>query len=303
MNINIKSKVKNKLIPTLCIVREKLKDPYYQGKPAELSFYFTMSLIPTLLLLTKLLGTFAITSEILQKLLAEYLSEKGLDVMRTFLTSSQSGGISVIFIGLALWGASKAQFALMGVSNYAYTGNIRVNGYVLERLRAIKNSLFMLLLLLFGLILLVYGDVIFKALLVIFGDTFTQVAERIFGNHFSLLWSLVRWVLGVVLYAAAVLYTLYNAPTQKMKLRQVVPGSLIASVGMVVVTAVYSAFTNYSIQGSNSMNSIYGSFSSVIALLFWFFLLGSALMAGILTNSSLQTLRIEQADRDNSLNV
>ena len=263
--------MKDKVISVFKIGRKKLKDPYFQGKPAELSFYFTMSLIPTLLLLTKLLSTFSITTDILQKLLGEYLSEKGIDVVQTFLSSSQSGGMSLVFVALALWGASKAQFALMGISNYAYTGTTRVNGYILERLRAIKNSLFMLLMLLFGLILLVYGDVILKALLVILGDTFVQIVESMFGDHFSLLWSLVRWVSGIVFYAIGVLYILYNAPTQKMKLRQVIPGSLIASVGMVLVTAVYSAYTNYTLQNSSSMDSIYGSFSSVIALLFWFF--------------------------------
>jgi membrane protein len=295
--------MKIKIIPIFNIIKEKLKDPYYHGKPAELSFYFTMSLIPTVLLLTQLLGTFSITTEILQELLSDYLTEQGMNVVRTFLSSSQPGGVSLVFILLALWGASKAQYALMGISNYAYTGNPRVSGYILERLRAIKNSLSMLFLLLFGLILLVYGDIILKALFVFFGETFVRVAEEIFGHHFDFLWSLARWILGIVFYVFTVLYILYNAPTKKIRLRQVLPGSLLAAVGMIIVTAVYSAYTNYTMENNLFMNAVYGSFSSIIALLFWFFLIGVVLVAGILTNSSLQRLRIEEADRDDAFNV
>ena len=295
--------MKIKIIPIFNIIKEKLKDPYYHGKPAELSFYFTMSLIPTVLLLTQLLGTFSITTEILQELLADYLTEQGMNVVRTFLSSSQPGGVSLVFILLALWGASKAQYALMGISNYAYTGNPRVSGYILERLRAIKNSLSMLFLLLFGLILLVYGDIILKALFVFFGETFVRVAEETFGRHFDFLWSLARWILGIVFYVFTVLYILYNAPTKKIRLRQVLPGSLLAAVGMIIVTAVYSAYTNYTMENNLFMNAVYGSFSSIIALLFWFFLIGVVLVAGILTNSSLQRLRIEEADRDDAFNV
>lgn len=296
--------MKNDLIAILNIAIEKYKDSYYQGKSAQLSFYFTMSVIPTIFLLTKLLATFSITTEILQMLLSDYLSEKGLDLVHTFLNNNnQSDGMSFVFIFLALWGASKAQFALMGISNYAYTGNSRGNGYVQERLRAIKNSLFMLFLLLFGLILLVYGDIILNALLVILGTDFIRILEKVFGDRFDLIWVLLRWVLGLVLYGVAVLYILYNAPTKKMKLHQVIPGSLIASIGMVIVTAVYSAYTNYTMQNSNPMNSIYGSFSSIIALLFWFFLLGSALILGILANASLNHLRVEQSNRDDTFDV
>ena len=295
--------MKTKAVSVLKIVKEKLEDPYYHGKPAELSFYFTMSLIPTILLLTQLLGTFAITTDILQELLAEYLSEKGMVVVRTFLGSSQPGGISLLFILLALWGSSKAQFALMGISNYAYTENPRVSGYFLERLRAIRNSLSMLFLLLFGLFLLVYGDIILQALFAFLGETFIRGVQRIFGLHFSLIWALFRWILGIVFYAFSVLYILYNAPTRKLKLSRVFPGSLIASVGMVVVTAVYSAYTNYTMEDSRFMDTVYGSFSSIIALLFWFFLIGSVLVLGILVNSALQQLRIEEADRDDSFHI
>ncbi|NCB42961.1 MAG: YihY/virulence factor BrkB family protein [Clostridia bacterium] len=295
--------MRTKILSVLHILRDELKDPYYAGKPAELSFYFMMSLIPTVLLLTQLLATFSITTDILQELLADYLSEKGINVVQTFLESSHLGGVHVAFVVLALWGASKAQFALMGISNYAYTGNPRVGGYVLERLRAIKNSLLMLFLLLFGLILLVYGDIILKALFVFFGETFMRAVHQSFGSHLPLIWTAVRWLLGLVLYAFAVLYILYNAPSKKLKLHQVIPGSLVASVGMVVVTAAYSVYTNYTMQSSSFMDTVYGSFSSVIALLFWFFLIGSVFVIGILTNSSLQRLRIEDANGDDSFHV
>lgn len=295
--------MKNKIFLILNKVKEQLKDPYYQGKPAELSFYFMMSIIPTLLLLVQLLASVDITFQSLQGIFGDYFSGKGLSLLQGFLDLSASGGYSLLFLLLALWGSSNAQFALMSISNYAYTGNPRVNGYITERLRAVKNSLLMLFSLLFGLILLVYGDVIIKAVFFLLGNRVVETLNQMFGEYLTFLWVVLRWVLGFLFYNIAVGYVLYNAPTTKLRLRQVFPGSLVTSIGMIVVTALYSAYTNQTMSDTGFMITLYGSFSSVIALLLWFFLLGCVLVLGVLTNASLQVLGVNQPDRDDSLDI
>ena len=285
----------------LYAVRDRHADPYYDGKPAELSFYFMFSLIPTVLLLLQLLAAFSITPAVLQELLGDYLSEQGIRQVGDFLDTANTGGLSLVFALMALWGSSKAQYAMMRMSNYAYTGSPIVRSFLRERMRAVKNSLLMLFSLLFGLILLVYGDAILRALFFLFGDTLVNMLKNRFGPHISMLWIALRWLLGVVLYFGSVSYLFYSAPTKKMRFRQILPGSLVAAGGMVVVTAAYSIYTNMTLSSDSFMSTVYGGFASVTALLFWFFLLGTVLVAGVVLNATLLGLGIEEADRNDPL--
>ena len=295
--------MKDRFFTILRKVQEQWRDPYYQGKPAELSFYFMMSIIPTLLLLVQLLASVSITSKNLQEIFGEYFSGKGLSLLQGFLDISNADGYNVLFFLLALWGASKAQFALMSMSNYAYTGNPRVNGYLPERLRAVKNSLLMLFSLMFGLILLVYGNAIVQAVFFLLDNQVIQALNQMFGQYLAVVWVSLRWLLGFLFYNVAVIYVLYNAPTKKLRLRQVLPGSLVTSIGMMLVTAIYSVYTNSTMSDSGFMMTLYGSFSSVIALLVWFFLLGCVLVLGILINAALQFLGIDKSNGDDSVHI
>lgn len=283
--------------------REEYSDPYYSGKPAELSFYFVFSLIPTLLLFLQLLATVSITPDILQALVGRYMSEEGIAQVQQLFDTTKTGGLSLMLAASALWGASKAQYAMMRLSNYAYHGSPKGANYVEDRLRAMQNSLLTMLSLLFGLVLLVYGDAVFRTAFYLLGDTFAESFLDTFGRHTAFLWDSVRWLLGVLLYFSSVLYLFYNAPSKKMKLRQIAPGSLLSATGMILVTAGYSVYIRLLQSASSSTRAIYGSFASVTVLLFWFFLLGAALVAGVVLNAVLLDLGKQQSNGDDSLDV
>lgn len=286
--------MKRDVISILRAMRERYADPYYHGKPAELSFYFMFSLTPSLLILLQMLAAFSITPSVLQELLGDYISGQGILRISGFLDTADTGGLSLFFALMALWGASKAQYAMMRMSNYAYAGSPMIRSYMRERFRAVLNSFLMLFSLLFGLVLLVYGDAILQAVFFLFGDTLVQALESRFGTHLAVLWGILRWVLGVLLYLASVTHLFYSAPTIKVRLRRILPGSLLSAGGMIAVTAVYSMYTNYTLQNESFMRTVYGGFASVTAMLFWFFLLGMALVAGVVLNAALIGLRIEE---------
>lgn len=298
--MNIQS-LKHKIRRIFYAARVHYADPYYHGKPAELSFYFMFSLVPSLLLLIQLLAYVSITPNTMQELLGHYLSEQGIGRVSTLLDATSTGGISLMFAASALWGASKAQYAMMRLCNYAYTGHPRGANYIRDRLRAVKNSLLMLFSLLFGLILLVYGDVILKTILLVPGGLFAQWIRETFDDRAALLWGAIRWCFGVFLYYGSVLYLFYSAPSEKKKLRQILPGSVLSASGMIIVTAVYSIYTNFMHGRPGSSAGIYGGFASVTVLLFWFFLLGIALVAGVVLNAALVGLGKQEPDGDDAI--
>lgn len=253
--------------------RAKLKDPYYQGAAAELAFYFLLSIVPLFILLSQLLGIFSISLDSVKEWMdvEQVMQVSGSEMIFDMLDYSPSG-INSIFLGvMAVWGASRAQFSLLRITNYTLTdGHSTGHGYLRDRIRSLKTVLITVFTIGFSLVILVYGELILK---LVFGVVVgTEIAEWA--------WMLIRWPVAAALYFLMVSYNYYVLPTHRVPFRAVVPGSIFAAVGMLAVTVFYTAYTNV----SSSYDILYGSFSNMVALMFWFYLLSWVLLLGVILN-------------------
>ncbi len=242
-----------------------------------MAFYLIMSLVPLIVLLAQLCGAFSISPAMVSELMAEYLNPQALEMLARILpqvTHSGSGAFSAVALLLALWAASKAQFCIVGICNYAYTGKIRVHGFIRERMRAILNVALLLLLVVASLIVLVYGEVI----LTMVGFYMDRILGVSF--NFNTIWYLIRWPAAIAVYVIVVSYVYYSSIAVKVGYSRVLPGSIAAACGMLIISWGYSiyvtAFANF--------DALYGSLASIIALLFWFYILGTVFVVGILFN-------------------
>lgn len=127
----------------------------------------------------------------------------------------------------------------------------------------------------FAMIILGYGDLILKWVLNIL-----DLGQGIMEKYRHNIWMYLRWVVGFGLYFLMVSYNYYILPTKRVKFRQVLPGSLFASVGLLLVTLLYAEYT------SNVANYdlLYGTLSSLVAVLFWLYFLAWVLCLGIFVN-------------------
>ena len=124
----------------------------------------------------------------------------------------------------------------------------------------------------FALIVLMYGDVIVNFVMSIIGKEAATAK----------IWLILRWPLAIVLYFTLISYMYFTLPSVKYKYRDVVPGSIFASVGILLVTYVYKIylgkFANY--------NLLYGSLATIVAIMFWFYFLSWVICIGIIVNKS-----------------
>jgi membrane protein len=252
---------------------KQLQDPYYQGFAAQVSFYLLLSIVPIILLITQLLGFFNISMEYAVDLVENYTGKQMSSMIDRLFQFSSVGFGNIFFLVLALWAGSRASFSIMRITNYTITeGQSTGKNYFVERIRSIKTILVTIITIVFSLIILAYGKLILVAVMGVLG-----VDQDIYVDN---VWFVLRWVLGFALYFLMVSYNYYILPTEKVRFKRVIPGSIFASVGMLLVTMLYSRYTN----SLANYDVLYGALSSVVAILIWFYLLAWVLCLGVLFN-------------------
>lgn len=263
--------VRGRILKMFILGFKQLQDPYYQGFAAQVSFYLLLSIVPIFLLMTQLLGVFDISMESALKLVEVYTGKEVSRMLIQLFEFRSAGFGSIVFVIIALWAGSRASFALMRITNYTLTGGQSTGkNYFVERFRAVKTIVITIVTIAFSLIILAYGKLILEIVLSVFDLDSAKYVDSI--------WMWLRWVLGFVLYFLMVSYNYYILPTEKLPFRKMLPGSLFSSIGMLLVTVCYSKYAN----SLADYDILYGALSSIVAILFWFYLLIWVLFLGVL---------------------
>ena len=297
---------------------KKVFDPFYAGGAAEVGYFLLLSLVPASILLAQLTNVFTLSMDAIKGILTEYLPDNVVNVVLPLLNYRASGTFGVFLLILALWAGSRALFSLMRISNYAYKSQRKhrnpVLSYLRERARALFTIVAILVTLIFALYILIFGEVLVKLV-------FSYVNDFLGGTYsFSRLWYTVRWVIAFLLYLFTVLAIYYTLPTKNPEISRmfvkgfwrtmwniitgwwkscretidmIMPGSVFASVGMLIATWFYSLYMKYISTMSHNFNILYGGLSSVVMLLIWFYVIAFVLILGIQFNASLLENKIK----------
>ena len=267
--------MKDRLLQMFILGIRQFRDPYYQGFAAQISFYLMLSLVPILMLITQILGYFNLSLETVLSWIEDYTGSEVSGMLTSLTEFSSAGAVNIVYVGVALWAASRAQFAIMRISNYTFTdGKSTGKGYWRERFRAVWTMAITLIALLFSVLILAYGGLIVDACM-----QFLPMD----GVYLVKLFSFLRWLPAAVLYFLMICYIYYIMPTEKISFKKILPGGLFACVGMLVVTILYSKYIN----NIANYDILYGTLSSIVAILFWFYFLAWVLCLGILINKVL----------------
>lgn len=246
-------------------------DPYYQGFAAQIAFYIMLSVVPTIVVMTQLLGVLNIsTMEFVSNWIDSYITPEMGRIIKGLLRNNASISNNIVLILLAIWSASRAQFSLMRIANYTYSSSRFTGNFWTERIRSLKTMAMTIITISFVLVVLIYG----KTLL------YTIVGGIVENYTITLVWTYARWPIATILYFLIVLYNYFVMPVEKIKVGDLLPGTVFGAVGLVIVTFFYSAYTEHIV----NYNIIYGSLSSIVALLFWFYFLSWVLVLGIIIN-------------------
>lgn len=263
---------KNKYVRIGFHIRRQFDDPYYQGFAAQLAYFFFMSSVPTIIVISQLLGVFDVSLDFLNSWIDRYVDSEVKSTLYVLFDSSSVVLTNILLIVLSLWAASSLQFGLARISNYTLTnGNYKFN-FFRERIMAIPTAIFSLFAISFAIIIFIQG-----------GNILNDFVETVF--HMNVITDfllLLRWPVAMGLYLVMVILNYYLLPRIRVPIKSIVPGAIVASLGMLLVTVVYSFYAN----NISNYNIIYGSLANIVILMFWFYFISWVLIIGVMFNKA-----------------
>jgi membrane protein len=253
---------------------------------AALAYYFLFALFPTLLFLTSLLGMLPIP-DLMDKLLG-YMSRAlpgdAASMLQKTLTEVITGAkTSLLSFGAlaALWAGSNGMSSIMTALNIAYDAEEN-RPFWKRKLLAIGLTLGFAIFILTALVLMVFG-----------GQLGEVVAGWVgLGEVFKIAWNVISIPVVVMLVGVGIALVYYFAPNVEQKWTWVTPGSAVA----LVVWLAMSAGLRYYVSNFGNYSATYGSIGGVILLMLWLYLSGVVLLLGAEVNAEIEHAAAARGD-------
>lgn len=256
------------LIAKLRILTKKINEDDIMAWSSMLTIYLLLSIFPLVIVLTEVLSRTTLNNPEFFAYWINLLPDtvfSTIENIATELVGNENRTIIPTALIISLWSASRGILAIIKALNKAY--NIQeTRSYIRLRLLAFSYTLGLVVLIVLVLFLVVFGT----ALLGLVPD-FLQIP-----TSFSLIIDALRYLLPV-LFSFLFFISLYNlCPSVKVGFVKVLPGALVASIGLIGVSMVFSLYVNR----ISNLSYLYGSLTSVVILILWLFIVSVVIMVG-----------------------
>lgn len=258
-------------------------------RASSIAFNFVMALPPAIIFLFTLIPHLPISAEFesaLYGLIRDLIpGEKNnaalINFLKDFINKPRNELLSIGFI-LSLFFSSNAIMGIMRSFDKNYIG-FRKRSELLRRLVALKLTAFLFVFVLASTLLMVMQGEVLKWL----------------GVKSHLLRVIIvdaRWAIIVLLFFSCVSFIYRHAPAVHKKWRHINPGTIVASLLMILFTLGFSywvaQFANY--------NKLYGSISTVLILMLLIYFNSLVLLVGFELNVSISSLKKLADERNNN---
>lgn len=240
--------------------------------PGNLAFFLVLSIMPFLTLVTFLSSFFAFSINDIYDLVSQFLPYGVEEVIKPLLTQSNIN-LSFIMMIVGFVISSNGTHSIIIISNMLYGINDRE--YISRRIKAFLILIMLMLIFGFMLIVIAFGNNILSFILNL--NFVSELSEIIYDN-FILIKYPIAFILTYVLIKS--IYTM--APDCKIPSKTVSKGAFFTTVCTIIVTALYSFYTN----NIANYDLWYGNLSNLIILMIWVYIIAYIFVIGIAINAN-----------------
>lgn len=258
---------------------EKISDTQVSLYAANAGYFLILSVFPALVLILSLLRYTGIQVDTFASLLEGVLPEALLPaaqrlILNTYVnTTSTVVGLSAV---ASLWSASRGMYCLLTGLNAIYGVSENRSWLHTRFISMIYTFLFLLVLLL-------------TLVLHVFGTTILGILSQRSGWLANLLANVVDLRFFLLLFTQTLLFTamFMVLPNGRNRLENSLPGALLASIGWLIFSDLYSIYVEH----FTSLSIIYGSVYAVALSMLWLYCCLSILFYGGVLNRFLRDRR------------
>lgn len=259
---------------------ERLQRMQIPTHAANAGYFIAMSVFPATVLILSVLRYTCLDTRDLMKLLGGFLPEALFPSAERFIISTyahtSTAVVSVSAVG-ALWSASRGVYGLLTGLNTIY-GVQEDRGYLYTRLMSLFYTLLFVAVLVLTLVLNVFGETLVQTL------SYVDVpVARFFSEIVDL-----RFLLMLLLQTGLFTAMFMGLPNRKNSFRESLPGAVLASLGWLGFTVLFSWY----VTSFSGYSSVYGSVYAVALSMLWLYFVLSILFYG----GALNKLLMEQPD-------
>ncbi len=261
-------------------IKKVLKRPDMALLPGELAFFFVLSIIPTLTLISYGASILNLSTDVITNFLEKAFSPTIASLILGGSTLPQAGLKLTIVLIVCYYISSNGMNSIIVTSNAIY--GIENGNWFIRRIKAISMSVIFTILLLFILLFPVFGNLLI---------TMVQNAHLASGVTSTLikvvtsLQSPFIWI--ILFFLIKIMYII--APDRSVKAQNTNYGAIFTTIAWIVTTVCYS----YYINNIADYTAFYGNLTNICVLMIWFYLIAFFFVIGMSLNYQRETDRNE----------
>jgi membrane protein len=253
----------------------RFEDDEVPAMGAQLTYYLILSFFPFLIFIIALLSFTDISAQDAIKTITRVLPKMSNKmIMDSFeeIQKSRSGSLLSIGILATIWSASSGINAVMKALNKAYDAEEDRPFWKVKGLSVIF-TITLAVVIIFSLFMLIFGKLI--------GEMIYKFIYL--PGSFDTIWRFAQYIIPLSIMVVAFVLLYLILPNLRLKVKEVLPGAIFATVGWVVTSVLFSFYVN----NFSSYSKTYGSIGGVIVLLTWLYLSSMIIVIGGEINATL----------------